>query len=200
MPAATTVVLTGLPGAGKTEAARVISRRLSLPIIDVAEVLRRALERRGCSPRRRGEIGTSFVAAFGREAVLTEVERELALTEAAVIDAIRLPETLAGLRSRYRAPTILVTAPPEVRLARLIARLARTGQQQDDLTAELAAYSSFDEDVKSTALLADACITNGGTLVELEEEVRQTLDLLRIPSPTEHTFYTPKQDEIGARM
>jgi dephospho-CoA kinase len=171
----TTLCLTGLPAAGKTAVAEIVSNALQLPIVDVARLLEEAIPP-SANRLSRADIGPAFVALFGREAVTDVVEARV-VTEPndVILDAVRLPETIERLRATCGVVTIFVGASPAVRGARLRERVTEEYRSPRAIRRALRSYSAYDGEEAELRRLSDVVIDNNGTRADLEREVLEYL-------------------------
>jgi dephospho-CoA kinase len=193
------VGLTGNIGSGKSTVGRLFQAR-GVPVIDADDLLREvqapgqpahaeiaaawpeALAPDGSVDRKRlGKIVFGDPAALkrlegmthpriqelsrARAAALAAAGHDLALYEATLLVERGRHEELDGL--------IVVTASPEIRLARAV---ARDGAREDDIRARMRAQMPEDEKVR----LATHVIDNGGDLSATEAQVDRILASLRL--------------------
>jgi len=106
-----------------------------------------------------------------REEIARRLAREASSAspaEVALVDAPLLVE--AGMHRELDA-IVVVTCPPEVQVARAVAR----GMREDEARRRIAAQAPVEEKLA----VADVVIDNGGTLEETEAQVRTAWDRLR---------------------
>lgn len=168
------VAVTGLPGSGKSVAARVIAGELGAPVIVMGDLVRREARRRGAT----GPEGVERVAAelrreHGPAAVAVLAAREAPVERGfLVVDGVRSPEELDYFRGLgWRLVTVAVHSPPALRYQRLLAR-ARPGETSLE-ALRLRDESNLRLGVATVIALADIMIVNDSTLENLEEQARQ---------------------------
>jgi len=108
-----------------------------------------------------------------REEIARRLAREASSAspaEVALVDAPLLVE--AGMHDELDA-VVVVTCPPEVQVARAVAR----GMREEDARRRIAAQAP----PEAKLAVADVVIDNGGTLEETEAQVRTAWDRLREP-------------------
>lgn len=162
------LILSGLPGAGKSVFARTLADHLPGSIvIDVASVLQSWLGREIS----RADIGPQFVSQFGLERVPYAVAQEVnvAVAEHVIVDAVRHASSINKMREMIsgRMTSIFVECEDGVRISRLRSRLSSSGET--DLDEIVQKYMTYDDaDVKS---VCDYVIENSGGIIHLREGV-----------------------------
>jgi dephospho-CoA kinase len=170
--------LTGRNGAGKGRVAEWLAAR-GLRTTSLSDALRAELARQGKAPTRDNLIagGHALRAEHGPGAL---AKLALAEIEAAggdwVVDSVRNPGEVEVLRRRSDFRLVEVTAPVEVRFAR-VQRRARPGDATDlaaflrQEEAELASTDPAAQRLLATAALADLRLVNDGSEAELAERL-----------------------------
>jgi dephospho-CoA kinase len=118
------VVMVGLPGAGKTELAKELSRITGAPRLTCGDVVRGWIRDQGLpyTPENDKLASQHFAKTPG------EIARRLAVQIAAspqrlcIVDGVRSPADLKVLRSEFDVRVVALKAPARVRYQRMLAR------------------------------------------------------------------------------
>ena len=173
--------LTGKNAAGKGEVADYLSER-GFYYYSLSDVLREELRERGQEPTREAliQIGRELRKSHGDGCL---AERILARTQDDknyVVDSFRHPAEIGVFRKHPAYRLILVEADPEIRFQRIRER----ARESDPTTfeefrrlekAEAGSDESSGQQLDSSALEADATVTNNDTLEDLRESVGTVL-------------------------
>ena len=177
--------LTGPNSSGKGETAQILAELFGYSLHSLSDVLRDEAKHRGQEPVRDVLIplGNELRRARGA-GVLAEmiVPR---LTPPALVDSIRNPAEVEVLRRIPGFVLIAVDAPVPLRFERSRAR-ARSGDADtlDGFREKEARENSADpiaQQLRATAAMADAVLSNEGSLEALHERVRALLASLASP-------------------
>lgn len=159
------IVLTGLPGAGKTSVAQALKHAEDIVVIDVADLMLKELGAYMPRPM----IGPTFLARYPQGRIFEIIRRRLEGNEAiTVLDSIRLYSTcqqLLGWHSRVEIWNI--QAPVELRMRYLTRRLEELGIEGADRTAALSDYETYNDQDDQIRELSDLCMTNDSGLETL---------------------------------
>lgn len=176
--------LTGKNGSGKGEVAKFLSEG-GYAYHSLSDILREELARRGKDPARENliAIGNELRAAGGAGVLALRTLAKLGTEVHAIVDSIRNPAEIEALRSRKDFFLLAVEADPRVRFerARKRGRAGDGSTLEEFLELEARELESPDpttQQLALTACLADAVLSNDGTVEELREKVRRTLSEL----------------------
>ena len=176
---------TGPNAAGKGEVARLLEER-GYTYHSLSDVIREECERRGLPTTRDNLvlIGNEIRRNEGVDGLVSRLAARLQLP--AVIDSIRNPGEVEALRRIEGFVLLAVTAPDDLRFARLRAR--RRAGDVDTLEAfrdNEARENSGDRDrqrIRDTVAMADATVVNDGDLTVLATRLQAALDALAAPT------------------
>ena len=93
------IVVTGLPGSGKTTLAEMIGRELAMCVVNVGDRLVSELSRSGVALPLRREAGAAFLDRYGIEGYLAVLDR--AACPGTILDGVRLARGVQELRRKY---------------------------------------------------------------------------------------------------
>ncbi|MBM1154282.1 flagellar hook-basal body complex protein FliE [archaeon] len=175
------ILVTGLPGAGKTEFAEV-ARSLGLPVVSMGDAVRAEAQRRGLPVSRetlselahqlRKDRGPGVVA----ELCLTQL-RSLG-SSTAVIDGVRSPAEVAVFRHAANKVVVVgIHAAPRVRFERLRSR----GRADDPRSWEVFQNRDREElgfGIGAVLALADVLLVNESSLFEFRRKAACLLQQL----------------------
>lgn len=173
------LAFTGLPGSGKSEAVAV-ARDRGLPVITMGDEVRAEAERRGLPPTddHLGRIASEMRQQEGRQVWAQRCLPRLRDQQATVvvIDGIRNLEEVETFRQNLDAFVLVaVHASPQSRYRRLRQR----GRSDDSWSEEALRQRDQRElgwGLGTVMAMADAVITNEGTLEEFREKVRRLIE------------------------
>lgn len=121
----TVIGIVGLPGSGKSEAARV-ARELGLPVVTMGDIVRQETEARGLDPAAdHGAVAQALREEEGPAAIadraVPEIRSALAENDAVVVDGIRSGAEVERFESAFGEDfrLVAITAPDELRAERL---------------------------------------------------------------------------------
>jgi len=179
--------LTGKYAAGKGTVAEVLKKH-GFAYHSLSDVIRGELKRRGIPESRENLLacGNDLRSKGGPGALATMIVTELEADAHPdhIVDSIRTPAEVEGLRTHKAFWLIGVDADQRLRFQRLLSR----GRQGDPTTFEvfaaLEARESKSDDPKAQQLdatfaLADVVVNNDGGLEDLEAQVLGVLEDLR---------------------
>ena len=168
MPA-TLVAITGMPGSGKTSAARAMAE-LGYPVIAMGDVIRETAVSLGMEPTREilGEIVRRIREVKGPEAVargcLTKIRS--IRSPIVIVDGVRSLDEVRTFRREFEVVLVAIHCPLETRFRRLSTR----GRPDDPRSIEdLRERDELELSIGlgSAIALADHVIVNEGTKEEL---------------------------------
>ncbi len=176
--------LTGKNGSGKGEVARFLTDS-GYEYFSLSDAVRDEIAARGEEVTRDRLIATAnrLRAEHGAGVLAERILAKLGPEVHAVVDSIRNPFEVEALRRRRDFFLVAVDADPEIRFERVKAR----GRENDPTTyeafLELEAKEAHSPDpttqqLNRTAEMADAVVSNDGTVEELREQVRQVIQAL----------------------
>jgi len=177
----TALLLTGLPGSGKTVFSEV-ARSLGIPVITLGDVVREEVARRGLEPSQENilHIAQELRDRYGKEAIAmlasNKIIEFLKQSCLVVVDGIRSLEEVNYIKSSTNAEVFIVVvhASPKVRFARLLAR----GRSGDPKTWDEFVKRDFKElswGLGNVVALADKIMVNEGSIEEFKNKVRDFL-------------------------
>lgn len=166
------VGVTGMPGAGKTTAARhVASIDGGYEVLSMGDVIREEVRRRGMPPGLESQLRVMELVRreHGPAALAALLEPRIrsagAGTRAVILDGVRSPEEVERLRGMGRVRVLAIHASPQRRFE----YLRRRGRQDDPRTWEEFVARDRAElalGIGNVIALADGMIVNEGISVE----------------------------------
>jgi dCMP deaminase len=187
--------LTGKNGSGKTAVSEYLKSR-GFEYYSLSDEIREEVRKRGQEITRDVliEVGNELRGRFGPGVLAERILRRLEDDRNCVIDSIRNPQEVDVLKRRKDFALLALEADQTVRFERSRARdregAARTIDQfVDEEARELDSDNPASQQLHATQRLADAVVTNNGTLQELHRQ----LDSL-IPSLMSN-FGRPSRDD-----
>ncbi len=177
------VVITGMPGAGKSVAVAQASR-LGLPVYSMGDRVRGEVQRRGL-PLSPEVVGKTASAERERQGADVWAKRTLAVIPkrggTAVVDGARSAAEIEAFRNQTAVEVVVlaVLGSPRTRAA----RLRRRGRSDDRLTAR--GFGERDRrelgwGIGEAIALADVVLVNEGTLAEFKAAATQVLATLSV--------------------
>lgn len=177
----TVLLLTGLPGSGKTVFSEV-ARSLGIPVITLGDVVREEVAKRGLELSQENilRVAQELRDRYGKEAIAmlaaNKIIEFLKQSCLVVVDGIRSLEEVNYIKSSANAEVfvVVVHASPKVRFARLLSR-GRTG---DPKTWDEFVKRDFKElswGLGNVVALADKIMVNEGSIEEFKNKVRDFL-------------------------
>ncbi|MCX8196542.1 MAG: AAA family ATPase [Acidilobaceae archaeon] len=172
------VAVTGMPGSGKSVAAKAIARALGLPLISMGDIVREEARRRGI------EITSESIEELARQ---LRREKGPAAVAQMVMERTKPPLVVDGVRSleevelfsRYAEVCIVaVHSPPRLRFKRMLER-RREGDALTEGEFRERDLSNLRLGVGSVIALADYVIINVSTQEELEAAARRVAEEIR---------------------
>lgn len=118
------IAFVGMPASGKSEAARIASE-MSIPVVNMGDVIRKEILRRGLEPNdaNTGRVATELRETEGMDAVAVRCISQIkeAGSELVVIDGIRGIAEVECFRKEFGKGFVLISiyAPIEVRFSRV---------------------------------------------------------------------------------
>jgi len=177
------VIVTGMPGSGKSRVVRAFTRR-GFPSVSLGDIVREETVKRGLeltkenvakvSIRLRQELGQNAVAKLAVEKVRALLEK----SPLVVIDGVRSLDEVGTFRSAFPKEEIVIIAvhaPPRLRFERLKAR----GRHDDPLTWEEFEERDWKElkfGIGNVIAMADYMLTNDCPKEEYEKRVEALVD------------------------
>ena len=173
--------LTGANGSGKTALAHSL-QEAGFYYLSLSDEIRAELDRLGLPPTRetRIEHGNRLRREGGRAVLAQRTRARLLADRNYVIDSIRHPDEIAALRQLPDFHLLHLEAPLELRYQRARARndvrTPRSLAEFEELEQrERRGADPEAQNLDACAALADARLVNDGTLEELRERARQTI-------------------------
>jgi hypothetical protein len=160
------IVLTGLPGAGKSSVAHALKDAEDVIVIDVASLMLKELDAHLPRPK----IGPTFLARYLQGHIFEVIRRELEGNEDnhIVLDSIRLTATCQQLLEWHSRVEIWnIQAPVELRMRYLTLRLDELGIVGADRTAALSDYETYNDHDDKIRQLSDLSVMNDSDLETL---------------------------------
>lgn len=173
------ILLTGLPGSGKTIFSEVV-KAMGLPVISLGDVVREEVSRRGLEPTLENilKIAQELRNIYGREAVamlaLDKIRKALETSCIAVVDGVRSLEEVDFVKKSVNAEIIVVAihSSPRTRFSRLLSR----GRPGDPKTWDEFIERDFRElswGLGNVIALADEMLVNESSIDEFKNTVRE---------------------------
>lgn len=176
--------LTGKNGAGKGEVARFLTES-GYEYHSLSDILREELAARGQTVTREVliGIGNELRASYGAGVLAERTLEKLSAEAHAVVDSIRNPFEVEALRRRRNFYLLEVDADPKIRFERAKARNregeAKTYEGFLEMESREAQTSDpTTQQLNRTGEMADAVVSNNGTVEELRDQVRQVIQAL----------------------
>jgi len=171
--------LIGRNCAGKGEVAQFL-QSIGFNFFSLSDIIRDELKSRGLDNTRENliEIGNELRRQFGPPVLAERVLQKLDPDKNYVIDSIRNPYEVEALRKRSNFRLVKITADEELRFERIQSR-GREGDPkslEEFRRLEAEEMTSTDptrQQLVATEALAEAEITNNGSLDELHEQTRR---------------------------
>jgi len=176
------ICVTGMPGAGKSEVAMRIAKRLNAKLLNMGDFVRSEALRRGIPIDRENlmRLANELREEMGPDAVAKLVLASIVEGSLYVIDGVRNLEEVDTFRSKTSVILIAVHASPKERFKRLLSR----GREDDPKN-----YQEFlERDLKELKLglgnviaMADLIVVNQGRDIEsvVEEALRMIEEVLK---------------------
>ena len=176
--------IAGMPGSGKTEVCKILSKKFNAPIYIMGDIIRKIAKERNIEPTRNNleKIMLKIREEEGKDIIAKKIIEEIKLSNikngVIIIDGIRSIHELDFFKKNFKNFILLaIIASKENRFLRLFKR-----KREDD-------PSSFEEFIKRDriessiglgAVLAEAdfYILNDGTLKELNKQIQKILSII----------------------
>jgi len=173
--------LTGENCAGKSTIAEYLKKK-SFYYYSLSDVIREELKAEGKAITRENLIkkGNGMREKFGPDILATKLAQKMHDDKNYVVDSIRNPAEVEALKKLGRFFLFYVTAPAQVRFARIKSREREEDPQtfeafQEIEKLEMDNAEKTKQNLKGTFALADKRIVNDGELNELHDNVNQML-------------------------
>lgn len=175
------VAVVGLPGSGKSEAAKV-ARELDIPVVTMGDVIRQACRDRGLDPAtHHGAVAEALREEDGPAAVADRtvpvVEEALEEHEVALIDGVRSDAELDRFREAFGEDLelIRIEAPDEARAERLDLRGRDAGAADGGESLAERDRRELGFGMAAAMEQADVVIRNDASLEAFRDRVREHL-------------------------
>ncbi len=172
------ILVTGLPGAGKSLVAKV-ARELGLPVLVMGDVVREEVRRLGLEPTTENlnKVARMLREKYGKTVIAERVvEKALGLkSPVVVIDGVRSLDEVKVFEKHGRVVIVAVHASPRTRYE----RLRRRGRECDPRSWEEFVSRDMTElgfGIGNVIALADFMIVNEGELEDVVREARRVLE------------------------
>lgn len=173
--------LTGENCAGKSTAAEYLKKK-SFYYYSLSDIIREELKVEGKAITRENLIskGNELRERFGPDVLAARLAQKMHKDKNYVVDSIRNPAEVAALKKADRLFLFYITAPAEVRFARIKAREREEDPQTFEAFKEIEKLEMENEEktkqnLKGTFALADKTIVNDSGLNELYDNIDQKL-------------------------
>lgn len=181
--------VTGKMGAGKDTFARYLAQK-GFAHISLSDFIRDEAKKRKLPPNRRNlqDIGCQMRQINGAGVFSKMALAKIGKVEEAVITSIRNPGEIKVLARAKTFVLINVTAPREIRFARILSRMVPSGEKitfAEFCRAEAREAASTDsaaQQLEKCAAMADFSIANGGDLPAFYHQIDQCLASLDFSS------------------
>ncbi len=170
------VIITGMPGAGKSEVARILHEEFDVPLIVMGDVIRSEVRRRGLAPTPENtrtvmlelrEIGGMGAIAISCIPLLKEIDSQIV-----VIEGCRSLSEVDVFREFSEDVVIIcVHSSPSTRFSRIQSR-GRADAPPDYATFRERDVREISVGIGGVIALADIMLVNEGLLAELQERIR----------------------------
>ena len=178
------IAFTGMPGSGKSEAVKV-AREMGIPVIRMGDCVWEEVKKRGLelNDENVGRIANEMREKYGKDIWAKRTFEKIDPSwDIVVIDGIRNIEEVEFFREKLGKDFTLIAihASPETRYRRLMER-----KREDDSTT-LEKIKERDErelgwGIGVVIAMADAIITNDGSLNEFREKIKDALSTFLAP-------------------
>ena len=176
--------ITGMPGAGKTEVCKILSKKFNAPIYIMGDIIRRIAKEKNIEPTRNNleKIMIKIREEEGEDIIAKKLFEEIKLSNikngVIIIDGIRSIHELDFFKKKFRNFILLaVVASKENRFLRLFKR-----RREDDPLGfeEFIRRDRIESSIGLGAVLAEAdfYILNDGTLKELNKQIQKILSII----------------------
>lgn len=117
------ICIIGTIGSGKDTAAEYISRKLTIPALQISQVLKDFAKEKGIEPTRDNliKIGSELVKKNGAGFVIQSLVNKTS-EDLIIVTGVRRMEVIEYMRKNYNIILLAVTASPEIRFQRCMVR------------------------------------------------------------------------------
>ncbi|MEB3773977.1 MAG: AAA family ATPase [Desulfurococcales archaeon] len=176
------VLVTGMPGSGKSTISRIIARELGARVYSMGDVVRREVERRGLDVTVENveRVAEDLRRSLGKAAVAILLLEELKGSEEdfIVVDGVRGMEEVEVLNRLGPTCIVAVHASPLTRFRRVLAR-SRRGDVGGWRDLVLRDRMNLRFGIGAVIALADYIIVNEHGMEEVEEEAVRVARVIR---------------------
>ena len=176
------VLVTGMPGSGKSVVASMLSRILDAPVYSMGDIVRREVARRGMelTVENIERVARELRREMGMAAVAKLLLHELQGVDAGivVVDGVRSLDEVEVLRGAGRPCIVAVHASPLTRYRRMMAR-ARRGDIDGWNSFRMRDMANLSYGIGGVIAMADYMIVNEAGPKELEASVARVAGEIR---------------------
>lgn len=177
--------IAGMPGAGKTEVCRILSKKFNVPIYIMGDILRKIAKERDIEPTRDNlekimikirEEGPNVIS----RRIFEEIKSSNIKHRIIIIDGIRSIHEVNFFKEKFKNFILLaVLASKEIRFLRLFKR-----KREDDPSSfkEFIRRDKIESSIGLGEVLAEAdfYILNDGNLKELNKQIQRILSIIKV--------------------
>ncbi len=174
--------IVGLPGSGKSEAARVAAN-LDIPVVTMGDVIREACRERGLDPATdHGTVAKALREENGPAAIaersLPVIEADLGRSETVVVDGIRSDAEVETFETAFEEDFRLVSieVPFETRSKRLDLRRRDATEAEGGESLEARDRRELEFGMGAAMEMADLTIENTDSLESFQDRIRTLLE------------------------
>ena len=168
------LLITGMPGAGKEEVIQALIP-MGYEVLRMGDVVRGMAKEKGIEPDRIGRFADSQRKEHGPYIWAERIAERIKDPERTVIDGVRSLEEVEIFGKKGRVTIIAVHASPGTRYERLKKR--NRGDESDSIEKMTERdMRELSGGLGNVIAMADVMIVNEGSLEELRENVKRTID------------------------